>query len=380
MATLKERNGNYSIRFVQTKDGKKQVCQFSLKTKRKKIAEKLQRNLEIEQESGIIDVYNNFDFISWRDGTPSETPTSSKYLLSQSIEAFISDRTDMGPNSRKNYHQLLKAFNEHVGITMLTELVQKKDIQEYCFRKDISIATQNNYLTHLKVFFKWVEENSHGTNETIGIRMKTVPENLKEQILSKNELDAVLSVHKEYISKQEEKGYIFSDSKRQLWFEPLIRFAYKTGLRKTEIIKLKWAHVDLKNNLISVVAGKGGKSRTVLLDKELKPILSTWKKSVVYNNDRYVFESPESTSNSSKPLGKATPSKNFKKFVVDAGLSDSIHFHSLRHTAATNYLKAGYNLFEVQKLMGHSSVSVTERYLHLVPNDLREKAERLGLI
>lgn len=380
MATLKERNGNYSIRFVQTKEGKKQSCQFSLKTKRKKIAEKLQRKLEVEQESGEIDVFNNFDFLSWRDGTPVEDTTSNKYLLSQSIEAFISDRTDMGSNSRKNYHQLLKAFNNYVGITMFTELIQKKDIQEYCFRDGLSIATQNNYLTHLKVFFNWVEENNHATNITKGIRKKTVPENLKEQILSDKELEAVLSVHKDHISEQVKMGYIFSNSRKQLWFEPLIRFAYKTGLRKTEIIKLKWAHVDLKNNLISVVAGKGGKSRTVVFDKELKTILEDWKKSVRYKKDRYVFESPESTNNNSKPLGSDTPSKNFKTFVINAGLGDSIHFHSLRHTAATNYLKAGYDLVEVQKLMGHSEISVTVRYVHLVPDDLKAKAKELDLI
>lgn len=302
MATLKERSGNYSIRFVQTKEGKKQSCQFSLKTKRKRIAEKLQRKLEVEQESGQINVFNNFDFLSWRDGTPSEDTTSNKYLLSQSIEAFISDRTDMGSNSRKNYHQLLKAFNNHVGITMFTELIQKKDIQEYCFRDSISISTQNNYLTHLKVFFKWVEENEHGLNMCKGIRKKTVPENVKDQILTEIDLKEVLKLQKEHITEQKTKGYIFSDSRSQLWFEPLIRFAYKTGLRKNEIRKLKWKDIDLADDLITVVAGKGGKSRTIILDSELKKMLLKWKSTVNYGESRYVFESPNSINQVSKKM------------------------------------------------------------------------------
>lgn len=380
MATLRERNGNYSIRFVQTKDGKKESCQFSLRTNRKKIAEKLQRRLEIDQESGIVDVFNNFDFLSWRDGEPNEEPSPKKYLLSKSIEGFIADRTDMGQKSLDNYEQLLNAFNNIVGKTMLTELIQKKDIQDYCFRDDISVSTQNNYLTHLKTFFKWVEANGYGTDVTKGIRKKTVPENLKEQIITSDDLDTIIKKHRKHISEKTKDGFILSDTRKQLWFEPLIRFAYKTGLRKSEVIKLKWKHLDINNNLITVVAGKGGKSRTVVFDNEIKSLLKIWEQKVTGADERFVFESPESTTEKSKQMASDTPSKNFKTFVVKAGLGKSIHFHSLRHTAATNYLKAGYNLYEVQKLMGHSSISVTERYLHLVPNDLKEKAQKLGLI
>ncbi|MBO6795523.1 MAG: hypothetical protein JJ895_16575, partial [Balneolaceae bacterium] len=94
---------------------------------------------------------------------------------------------------------MLKAFNNHVGQTMLTELVEKKDIQDYCFRDNISIATQNNYLTHLKTFFKWVEAQGHGTNATKGLQMKTQPENLKDQILSEHDLKDVLTAHKKHI-------------------------------------------------------------------------------------------------------------------------------------------------------------------------------------
>lgn len=380
MATLRERNGNYSIRFTRTVNGEKQKTQFSLKTTRKKIAEKQKRRLETEQELGKINVFNDFDFIAWRDGVEKEEPVNKRYLLSQSIDAFINDRTDLAPNSRDNYEQLLKTFNNFIGLTMFTDMVQKKDIQDYCFRGDISIATQNNYLTHLKTFFKWVDVNDHGSNVTKGIRKKMQPENLKDQILSDDELEIVIKKHKDHIAEKMAEGYIKTDSYKQLWFEPMIRFAFKTGLRKSEIIKLKWKHVNIKNNLITVVAGKGGKSRTVVFDKETRKLLFEWKKLVKYGKERYVFESPKSTASKSVLMGFDTPRKNFKTFALEAELSESIHFHSLRHTACTNYLLAGYNLHEVQKLMGHSSISVTERYLHLVPNDLKEKAKKLGLI
>ena len=380
MASLKERNGNYSIRFVQTIDGKRKSTQFSLYTSRKKVAEKHKRRLELEHEEGNINVFEGFNFISWRDGLDQPKTENNRYLLSQSISEFLQDRTDLGAKSRVNYEQLLNAFNRHVGQTMLTELVEKKDVQDYCFRDNISIHTQNNYLTHFSVFFKWVKTQGHGTDITKDIKAKTEPENLKDQILSSEDLAAVLKAHKQHIANKQKKGVIMSDSHRQLWFEPLIRFAYKSGLRKSEIIKLKWKHVDIENYLITVVAGKRGKSRTVVIDNELKELLNKWKKLIRYGKESYVFESPTSTSSQSLRMGLDTPRKNFKIFAQEAGLSDSIRFHSLRHTAATNYLKAGYNLHEVQKQMGHSSVAVTERYLHLVPNDLKDKAKKLGLI
>lgn len=380
MATLRERKGNYSIRFTRNIKGEKQSTQFSLKTTRKKVAEKQKRRLETEQELGRINVFDSFDFVAWRDGIINEVPVNQRYLLSQSIDAFISDRTDLASNSRDNYKNVLKPFNNTIGLTMFTDMVQKKDVQDYCFRDDISIATQNNYLTHLKTFFKWVEINGHGSNVTNGIRKKMQPENLKDQILSDDDLEIVIKEHKNHIAEKIAKGFIKTDSHKQLWFEPMIRFAYKTGLRKSEIIKLKWKHVDIDNNVLTVVAGKRGKSRTVVFDAKTKTLLINWKKTVRNSKERHVFESPNSTDLESKKIGLDTPRKNFKTFSIEAGLSDSIHFHSLRHTAATNFLKSGYNLHEVQKLMGHSSVSVTERYLHLVPNDLREKAERLGLI
>ena len=71
--------------------------------------------------------------------------------------------------------------------------------------------------------------------------------------------------------------------------------------------------------------------------------------------------------------------KLFKAYVIAAGLNDRLHFHSLRHTFATWLVQSGVGIYEVQKLMGHSSVAVTQVYAHLAPSELHSAEEKIAL-
>ncbi len=380
MASLKERNGNYSIRFTRSIDGKKERTQFSLKTTRKKVAEKHKRNLEIEQESGTINVFDNFDFIAWRDGEPKQKKETNRKLLSQVIEEYLADKPNLKDKTIREYRTVLEGFNRHVGETMFFDLVQKKDIQDFCFRSELRAGAQNSYLRKIKAFFSWVEKKGIGSHLAKELTQKKEDDELKDQIIPKKELEQIIASNRVHIQKNVEKGYILSEDKEQRWFEPMVRTAYHTGLRKGELLSLKWKHLDLDNYELTVVAGKGGKSRTVIIDKTIKKVLSSWKKQVNSQSERYVFESPDSDSNTSMQLYEKGPTQIFRESVDRIGLSEAYHFHSLRHTAATNFLKAGYNIYDVKEQLGHSSISVTEKYIKYVPKDRKEKAKRIGLI
>ena len=69
----------------------------------------------------------------------------------------------------------------------------------------------------------------------------------------------------------------------------------------------------------------------------------------------------------------------FKRWVRKANLDDRIHFHSLRHTFATWLVQDGVNIYDIQKLLGHSSVKVTEVYSHLLSAELRSIVGRIKL-
>ena len=69
--------------------------------------------------------------------------------------------------------------------------------------------------------------------------------------------------------------------------------------------------------------------------------------------------------------------KIFKRMTLEAGVK-LIRFHDLRHTFASNFLMSGGNIYDLQKILGHSSVQITERYTHFLPDHLKGKTEILG--
>ena len=71
--------------------------------------------------------------------------------------------------------------------------------------------------------------------------------------------------------------------------------------------------------------------------------------------------------------------KVFKKYAKKAALSEQVHFHSLRHTFASWLVQDGVSLYAVQKRLGHSSISVTQVYSHLQPEQLHETVNRLKI-
>jgi integrase len=72
-------------------------------------------------------------------------------------------------------------------------------------------------------------------------------------------------------------------------------------------------------------------------------------------------------------------SKRFKRACMSAGISDSIHFHSLRHSFASNLAQKGVSLYVIKELLGHSSISTTEIYAHLNVDTLREAVSMLDV-
>lgn len=372
-----KRSSYYNIRFRRTENGKIIEKQFSLKTSSKKIAQQLETRLKADQQLGKIDVFSGFNFDEWKN------PKSSAHdarLLSSLIQKFLDQRTGIKEKSREHYKMVLTKFNESVGASMMIHLLKPEDIILFVFKEKFSKATQKNYLAHLKPFFKWVKKNGYSTDITEEIKAPKVPDNLKNMIISKDELHLILDTHKNYIRNQEHKKLITTDKQRQLWFNPFIITAFYTGIRQSELLNLRWKHIDFDSNQITVVSGKGDKSRTTVLLKQAKEALISWKKNSNFGKERYVFESVKSRKHMSIRMTNRTVQRVFKDFVRKANLSDDLKFHSLRHSDATMLLKLGFSLPEVQKIMGHSQISVTMRYVHLDSKDLNEKAEKLGLI
>ncbi len=146
---------------------------------------------------------------------------------------------------------------------------------------------------------------------------------------------------------------------------PIIRelflFGFYTGCRLGEIVNIKWKHIDLNKKHITVgdddLITKNKRTRTIpicnILYSELEPLQYT------DDGDHYVF-----SKSNGFPFNRDYISRAFKKTVRKANLSEKIHFHTLRHSFASNLALKGVPLIVIKELLGHSSIVTTQIYSH----------------
>jgi integrase len=141
---------------------------------------------------------------------------------------------------------------------------------------------------------------------------------------------------------------------------PIVVMALNTGMRKGEILKLKWENVDLQNNFILL-----NQDQTKNAERKEIPINSTLRESLKSVTRRldipYVFYNPKTE----KPYKNMV--KSFDSALRRAGIKDFV-FHDLRHTFASRLVIAGVDLATVRELLGHKTLTMTLRYSHLAPS------------
>jgi integrase len=155
----------------------------------------------------------------------------------------------------------------------------------------------------------------------------------------------------------------------------IILVAIHTGMRRGEIINLKWEHVDFVRKVVSVESTetfttKSKRNRTIPMAKTLYTLLAERKEAAICE---YVFH-----NRMMKPLDGHSVSQKFKKYVREAKLDDRLNFHGLRHSFASWLAMNGTNIYEISKLLGHSSVAVTQVYAHLAPEERHETVDLIN--
>lgn len=132
------------------------------------------------------------------------------------------------------------------------------------------------------------------------------------------------------------------------------------GLRRGEVVSLKLSDID-KRNQTMLINGKGSKQRVVpygnSVCQQLNKYLSLRGFRVVHNGELFLSAERE-------PITGNTIKMLFQRLKITSGIS-RIYPHLLRHTFATNYILAGGNLEVLRVLLGHSSISITQIYVHL---------------
>ncbi len=149
--------------------------------------------------------------------------------------------------------------------------------------------------------------------------------------------------------------------------------ALDTGLRINELLSLRRQNVDI-DNLVLRVNGKGNKERLVPISFELRKTLYRY---LSKNQSPRLFATATGTA-----VTVRNAQRDFKSMCQRLGITNvRTSFHTLRHSFAVNYLRRGGNLFYLQRILGHSSITTTERYLRsLGIDDLKAVHNDLSML
>jgi integrase len=150
------------------------------------------------------------------------------------------------------------------------------------------------------------------------------------------------------------------------WFKPLLQVAYYTGMRKSEIVGLRWGQVDMKSGVMRLRSGdtKTGEGRTIPLNRALHTLFAELEPGI---GQAPVFVNPET----GKPYSTHSIAHAFQRACRDAGITGAT-FHDLRHTFVTNARRAGIDYFRIMGITGHKTMTVFKRYNLVDQSDLRQ--------
>jgi integrase len=146
----------------------------------------------------------------------------------------------------------------------------------------------------------------------------------------------------------------------------IVVMALYTGMRRSEILNLKWADIDMRNRLISIRHAKNNESRQIPISNPLYDELRAVGQQV---SEQHVF-----CGEDGKPF--LDVKTGFKAALRRAGIKD-FRFHDLRHTFASHMAMSGTDIQTLQKLLGHKDIKMTLRYSHLSDSHLKEAVCRL---
>jgi len=198
---------------------------------------------------------------------------------------------------------------------------------------------------------------------------------LEENPFSKIKLPKLQKGEIVVLNNEEQKmiiSYLIEKGKNVI--ADMVEFSLNSGMRGGEVVNLRWGDVERNNRLIKVGSKnyktKSRKIRIIPFNDCMEEIINNnieWQNKSSKRKSEFVF-----AQNNGKPYRVDTVSKTFKKAVRDLGLPEELHWHCLRHTAASNWVNNKVPIYTVQKLLGHANVNTTQIYAKVNLQELRD--------
>ena len=240
---------------------------------------------------------------------------------------------------------LIEFFKGKCLSEITSESIEKYRVQRKA--DGVSPSTINRELSCLKTFYsKAIEWEKVDRNPAQKVKKFREPHS-RERILTADESRRLIAAASPAL-------------------RPVLIVALNTGMRRGEILSLRWPDVDSVKGFILIGDSKSGKSRTVPMNGPVFETLSAMRKA-----EGFVFDNPETGTH---VLDVKTA---FLGACRRAGIK-GVRFHDLRHTAASRMVESGVDLVTVSKILGHASIQMTMRYAHPTEQNMRQAVGKLG--
>ncbi len=326
MAITLLKNGKYKVRVREGGRGSKEHTKYDIET--------LYEAAEYES------------FLMRRFGKSPKAGLTFKELAER-YESYYLPRLKRGDAKKETMDLMIKQFGGYKVAAFNSSILERYQNEKIVNGK-LAPATVNRHIANIKAMFTWGCERgfvSKEVNEDVH-KVKMLPENnARLRYLTRAEADTLLEKCADYI-------------------RPIVTVALYTGMRKGEIMRLKWIQVDLTNRVILLDQNdtKNKSRREIPLNQTVVDTLSGLIRNT--ENDRVFWNVP------------AYWRKAFSGALRRSRIND-FKFHDLRHTFCSWLAQAGVPLKTIMELAGHKSLAMTNRYAHLAPDNRKDAVNLL---
>jgi integrase/recombinase XerC len=293
-------------------------------------------------------------------------------LIHQYLE-HLQDERNVSPHTLRAYEGDLLKFLRFLSQDFLgvePEAVRPGDVDPLAVRSFLAAMTRENLgkrsqgraLAAVRSLFRYAcREGILAANPAQSVKTPKVPKTLPRH-LRPGEVENLL----EAPTVPGDAGYV-RDQQLALRDQAILELLYAAGLRVSELVGLDWQDIDLSARVLRVM-GKGRKERMVPFGRPAQEALKAWldawegirAREGGENDDDPVFLNFRGGR-----LADQSVRDVIDRWVDSAAVARGVHPHTLRHTFATHLLENGADLRTIQELLGHSSLSTTQKYTHL---------------
>ncbi|MGH9712909.1 MAG: tyrosine-type recombinase/integrase [Candidatus Acidiferrales bacterium] len=314
-----------------------------------------------------IDLAKKRDTYTDPNAAPSFKDYSQKYLETVSVHK----------ESHEREQRLMQNLLEHFGEARLSKIKRSRVIEYRKVRlKTVKPATVNREVALLRHLFNVaIDEGLIAVNPARGgPGLKAFKEQRRMRYLEMDEVETLLMAIQVRIVKNSTDKLKASAKKYWQYLHTAVTAALHTGMRKGEILGMRWDQINWEKRHILLTDTKNSEPRRVPIDTMLLHELSEHRQRIVESD--LVFPSYDRNG---KVVSMGDVKVSFGQVLRDAAITN-FRFHDLRHTFASHYMMSGGNLYTLAKILGHKDIKMTQRYADLSPDFIDRERDRLDTI